>query len=186
MPVDLYFQAVSTKLHMRKYALVLLITLYSFVGFCQSKIEQTSKVVVSGEVKKPLTITVRDVENSVQEDLGDITITNHLGIAKGTARALKGVKVRDLLANVELADDNPKLNSTYYFVFSAADGYKIVYSWNELFNSPIGEKVYLVSSKDGKNIQDMPERMLVITPSDYKTGRRYIKGLDSIIVRRIE
>lgn len=171
---------------MRKNALLLLIILYPVIGFSQQKIEQTSRVIVSGEVKKQLTITVRDVETAAQEEIGDVTITNHLGVVKGTAKGLKGVKVKEFLANLELTNDNPKLTSTYYFVFTANDGYKIVYSWNELFNSPIGEKVYLVSVKDGKNIQEMPERMLIITPSDYKTGRRYIKGLDSIIVKRVE
>ena len=168
---------------MRKNTILLLIILYPVVGFCQPKIEPTSKVIITGEVKKQLTITVRDVEMATQEQIGDVTITNHLGVVKGTAKALKGVKVKELLANIELTNDNP---STYYFVFTASDGYKTVYSWNELFNSPIGEKVYFVSSKDGKSIQEIPERMLIITPSDYKTGRRYIKGLDSIFVKRAE
>jgi hypothetical protein len=171
---------------MMKNALLLLVILYPVIGITQVKIDQTSQIVISGEIKKQLVITVRDVEMAAQEQIGDVTITNHLGVVKETAKGLKGVKIKDLLANLELTNDNPKFSSTYYFVFTANDGYKTVYSWNELFNSPVGEKVYVVSSKDGKNMQEMPERILVITPSDYKTGRRYIKGLDSIIVKRVE
>ena len=39
-------------------------------------------------------------------------------------------------------------------------------------------------AKDGKKLKDMEERILIITPTDFKTGRRHIKGLIMIVVGR--
>ena len=76
--------------------------------------------------------------------------------------------------------------SEYYFVFAASDGYKVVYSWNELFNTSVGESVYLVTEKDGKTITEMDDSILVVSTKDFKTGRRNVKGLASIAVMRVK
>lgn len=115
-----------------------------------------------------------------------MSITNHMGEPRGTATKLTGILVRDLLNDLELTEQSPKLFSEFYLVFVAADNYRVVYSWNEIFNSPTGDNLYLVNSRDGKMLKDMEERILILTPTDFKTGRRHIKGLSKIIVERVD
>jgi hypothetical protein len=62
----------------------------------------------------------------------------------------------------------------------------VVFSWNELFNNPLGKSVFLVTAEGGKNLQQMTDRLLVITTSDIHTGRRYIKSVEKIIIKRFE
>lgn len=171
---------------MRRNVILILFILSSAFLWAQEKVKQTSAFTVVGEVKQPLTISAADLGKWKVEEIGNLLITNHLGEPKGTAKDMKGIRVRDLLGGLELNAANPRLNSTYYFVFIAEDGYKVVYSWNELFNSPTGDKVFLVTSKEGKNITEMSESMLVVTTSDVKTGRRYIKGLQRIEVKTVQ
>ncbi len=102
-------------------------------------------------------------------------ITNHLGEPRKTLQGLEGIRVRDLL---ELKEDNPKLFSEFYFTFKAADDYKVVFSSNELFNSPTGDQVFIITSRDGKKLEEMEDRILVISSSDFKTGRRHLKFLN--------
>jgi hypothetical protein len=166
-------------------AFLFLFILYPMVNQAQENVKQTLMFEVTGEIRQPLKFRAEDLGKWKAEEIGNVVITNHLGEPKGTAKDMKGVKIKDLLAALELNAANPRQNSTFYFVFTAVDGYKVVYSWNELFNSPMGEKVYIVTSKEGKSLTEMSESMLVVTPSDYKTGRRYIKGLASIDVRKI-
>lgn len=139
---------------------------------------------VSGIVKKDLRFNIADLEKQTSVPVPDVTITNHVGEQRGTASKLKGILIKDLLKDLELAEDNPKLFSEFYFVFIASDGYKVVYSWNEIFNSPTGNNLYLITSKDGQSLSNMTERMLVLTTTDYRTGRRFIKGLSKIAVER--
>jgi len=139
---------------------------------------------VSGEVFSPLTVSVMDLKKWTTVAIGDLVITNHLGEKKSEAMGLKGVLLKEILQTVEIKSENPKVLSEYYFVFVASDGYKVVYSWNELFNTSVGESVYLITEKNGKTITDMDDSILVVSTKDFKTGRRNVKGLASIAVMR--
>ena len=74
----------------------------------------------------------------------------------------------------------------YYFTCIASDGYKVVFSWNELFNTATGNTVYIFTSKDHTSIDALDESILPISTAEFRTGRRYVKNLQSIIVRRAE
>ncbi|MBX2967058.1 MAG: hypothetical protein KF845_13010 [Cyclobacteriaceae bacterium] len=151
----------------------------------QKNIQATDNFVVTGEVKKELKFTLSDIEKHVSKNIGDVVITSHTGDPRGTARQLKGVLVKDILKNIELKEESPKLLSEFYFIFTAVDDYKVVYSWNEIFNSPTGDNLYVITTRDGKKLKDMEDRILILTPTDFKTGRRHIKGLSKIVVERV-
>ena len=115
-----------------------------------------------------------------------LTITNHLGIEKGVAKALKGVLLRDVISRIDFNVENQKQLSEIFFTCIASDGYKVVYSWNEIFNTSTGDHTFFITGKNGKAMMEQPDRMLMATTSDYKTGRRYIKGLSKIVVGRAQ
>lgn len=152
--------------------------------FGQMETKTTQSFTVSGEVKSVATIQASDLTKFMLHEIGDVVITNHLGEKKSEAKGLKGVLLKDVLSSVELNAENPKVLSEYYFVCRASDGYTIVYSWNELFNSATGNTAFIVTEKEGKSLAQMKDAILVITPSDSKTGRRHLKGLASIEIKR--
>ncbi len=166
--------------------LTALFLLLAEVAWGQKEVKATNEFVVTGQIKKELKVTVADLEKLESKGIPDVVITNHLGEPRGTAKQLTGVLVRDVLKDLELIEETPKLFSEFYFTFVAIDNYKVVYSWNEIFNSPTGDNIYIVTSRDGKKLADMEERILVLTPTDFRTGRRHIKGLGQVVVRRVE
>ncbi|SFB68785.1 hypothetical protein SAMN04487891_101408 [Flagellimonas taeanensis] len=127
-----------------------------------------------------------DIEKHPSKPIGDVVITNHMGEPRGTAKQLKGILVKELLDDMELQEESPKRFSEFYLTFVAIDNYKVVYSWNEIFNSPTGDQLFVITSRDGKDIKDMPESILILTPTDFKTGRRHINGLSKILVERVK
>ncbi len=161
-----------------------LLLLTCFAAFGQKEIAPTDAITISGALEKEITITLADISTLPSQTIPDVAITNHLGEPRGTAKGLRGVLVRDLLANVSFNSESPKVFSEYFLTFIASDGYTAVYSWNELFNSPTGNSVFVITEKEGKKLPEMNERILIITPSDFKTGRRHIKNLKSIVVGR--
>ena len=165
-----------------KKVLFLSFCLISFIAIGQTKV--TSSFTISGEVFTTLTVSVMDLKKWKDVAIGDLVITNHLGEVKSEANGLKGVLLKEILQTAEIKSESPKVLSEYYFVFTASDGYKVVYSWNELFNTSVGESVYLVTEKNGKTITEMDDSILVVSTKDYKTGRRNVKGLSSIVVMR--
>jgi hypothetical protein len=146
----------------------------------------TQSFTITGKVKEEKKFTLDDLKKFTIHNIGDIAISNHKGEPKGMAKGLKGVLVRDVLETITLETDNPKLNSEYYFACKAADGYKAVYSWNELFNTTTGESAYLILEKEGKPMDVHDDNILMISSKDVRTGRRYVKNLETIIVGRVE
>ncbi len=125
-----------------------------------------------------------DFDQFETRNIKDVVITNHNGEKKGTSEGLKGILMKDLLDKVQFKVESPKQLSEFFLTFEDSDGYKVVFSWNEIFNTATGDNLYLITEKEGKKITAMDERILIISTTDYKTGRRNVKGLQRVIVGR--
>lgn len=158
----------------------------SFLASAQKEIKPTEDFVITGQVKQEQRFTLVDLEKMPTKNIDDVVITNHLGEKKGTAKNMKAFLLKDILSKIEFKTENPKTLSEFYFTFIASDNYKVVYSWNEIFNTATGDNIYLITEKEGKKLSEMSERILVITTTDFKTGRRNIKGLNKIVIGRVE
>ena len=169
-----------------KKLITLILILISVSVWSQKSNHPTEEFSVTGEIKTELILTLGDLEKQSSTPIPDVVITNHQGAPRGTAKQLKGILIKELLKDLELKEESPKLFSEFYLVFIAEDGYRVVYSWNEIFNSPLGDQLFLITSRDGKSLKEMEERILILTPTDFKTGRRHIKGLSKIVVKRAE
>ncbi len=165
----------------------MLLLLFSFLSLsAQKDIVPSSSVVISGQVASEITISLEDLAAMPAVRIKDVTITNHLGEKRGKARKMKGVLLKNVFSQITLTSKMPKDLSELYLVCVASDGYRVVFSWNELFNSDTGHHTFIVVEKDGKKLADMPDRILLLTASDHMTGRRFVKGLSRIEVRRAE
>lgn len=169
-----------------KKVILLFMILSSINSIAQKKSQPTDAFKITGDIKKELVITLDDIEKFEAKAIDDITIKNHQGVKRGTLKKLEGVLVKDILSKVEYNIKRPKELSQYYLSFTAVDGYKVVYSWNEILNSATGENVYVITSVNGDGLKDMRNRILVMTSSDYKAGRRHVKYLNKIEIRKAE
>jgi len=169
-----------------KLVLTFVFTVFSTCIFSQNKPVPTDEFTISGAIKKEITFNVSSLEKMPSTKIGDVDITNHLGEKKGTATNLSGIPIKTLLKDIEFTVESPKQMSEFFFVFTATDNYKVVYSWNEIFNTATGDNIFLVTSKDGKKLSEMDDRLLTITKTDFKTGRRFVKGLNRILVQRVQ
>ncbi len=170
---------------MKRATLILALIFISIIGFSQKTVEATSQFTVMGLVEQPKVISYSDLEKQKIVEIGDFKVTNHLGEFRKEYRNVKGVSLLDLLKDINITATSPKLLSEYYLIFKASDGYSAVVSWNELFNTEIGNSFFLVVEADNKSQKDSSEKILLISTKDFKTGRRHIKGLQSIEIKRI-
>ena len=168
-----------------KIIIALVFALIQMISFGQDKISPTDKILITGEVENEITISISDLLKLKPVKIEDVVITNHLGEKKSTASKLSGVPIKDIFKSVQFKEGNPKLLSTFYLVFVASDGYQVVYSWNEIFNTATGDNTFILVQKNEKQINEMEDRLVVVTKTDFKTGRRFIKGLSKIIVHRV-
>lgn len=168
---------------MKKQSLLLPVCLVlAFHSFAQRTVAPSDTVVIAGKIKTELRFALHDLQHMPVQSIPNVQLTSHEGVAKGIVKELKGFPLKVLLDKIEWVNAKPKELNSYYLTFKATDGYTVVFSWNELFNTPIGNNLFVITEKDGKKLPDMSERILVVSTSDLQIGRRYIKGLSQIQV----
>ena len=161
--------------------LILILFFVSQQIYSQSTVETSNEFRITGKVKAEKTITLSDLQQYKKVELKDIN-TSCSPKKQEKAGTVKAVLLKDILDSVDFVYEKPRMLNQYYFLFVASDGYKLVFSFNEIYNTEIGNNLYIVLEMDGKRIQDMDNRILVLTTKDIKSGTRNMKWLSKIVV----
>jgi hypothetical protein len=152
------------------------------IALAQEPLKQTLNFSISGKVNKESVITMDSLNSYPVNVIGDIKVTDHTGTFKHEDDQLKGVLLKDILSHTQVAANSPKLFSRFYFACTGNDGYVVVYSWNELFNTEVGNHVFIIMEKNGIKTNKMPESIQMTSATDFKIGRRYLHNLEKIVV----
>ncbi|HEY5772970.1 MAG TPA: molybdopterin-binding protein [Chitinophagaceae bacterium] len=171
---------------MRSMLLLVLMCTFFSASAQKENIPTTENFSIEGKVKKSLIVSLADLSSYKSYSIDSIVITNHLGERRSSLKKVKAVLLKDILDKVEIDAENHKVLSEYYFVCIASDNYKAVFSWNEIFNSDTGKSVYIITAQDGKPATGLDNRIALVSPKDQMTGRRYVKGLQKIVVERVK
>ena len=70
-------------------------------------------------------------------------------------------------------------------IATASDGYKAVFSWNELFNSANGQGVIIIYQRDGLPLDEKAGQIALISTRDLATGPRFVKWIKEINVLKV-
>lgn len=170
---------------MKSFVLLVFITTGLF-ALGQKPIPTTENFAIEGKVKKEMKVSLADLSSYKSYSIDSIVITNHLGERRSTLKNVKGVLLKDILGKIEIDSENPKMLSEFYFICIASDNYKVVFSWNEIFNNDLGKSIYILNGNDGKPASALDNRIALISQHDYTTGRRYVKGLQKIVVEKVK
>lgn len=161
---------------MKNFVLIISFLLTT-LSFAQSK---------SFEITDPdnqkTTVTSADLSKYSKHTIDSLQITNHLKEYRSTIKNVKGVLLRDVLSKVSFKEKSPKVLSEYYIVCVAEDGYKVVFSWNEIFNTSVGDSVLIIPEIEGRP----KDGISTLSPTDFATGRRYVKMLKTIQLKKID
>lgn len=125
---------------------------------------------VGGEVRSELTLDVKQLR---QRPLA-------------RERGYSGVRLVDLLQEAQIREDARHALRRTYVVAMATDGFQAVFSWGELFNTPIGRSVLVAFERDGAPLRDGEGRITLVSLADERPGTRHVKWLTRIEVRRVE
>lgn len=172
---------------MHKYYLSLLCLLFCWSKVqAQQEIRTSDQIFISGELAATKLVKQEDLKSYPSQIIPDLIITNHMGEERGELKNMKGIPILEILKDLEFSIESPRVLSEFYFTFIATDNYTVVYSWNELFNSPTGAHTFLVTESNGMQMEEMEDKILMICTTDFKTGRRHLKSLDRILVNRVK
>lgn len=169
-----------------RYLFTFLLSVVSLPSFAQhDAIAPTTEFKITGMVKNELHITMSSLLQYKQDTLNDVVFKSSHGTEKDKPMQLKGVLLKTLLDSAHISAANHKEYGELFITLIASDNYKNMYSWNELFNTEVGNHVYVITEMDGTPMSDMKDRILVMSLSDFNSGRRHLKALSKIEVRNM-
>lgn len=145
----------------------------------------TRSITVSGAVETVLTLGVDDLRRFPPQQVGTVPVVCQSGADMGKLESLKGVLLRDILEKAAIKAPEHNDVKKMVIIASASDGYKVVFSWTEVFNSSLGEGVVVFFEKDGKPLGEDEGRIAMISTQDTRTGPRHVKWLKGIEVKKV-
>lgn len=145
----------------------------------------TEKVAITGAVENRLDLAVDDLRAFPPQQVGSMPVVCQSGATMGTIESLKGVLLRDVLEKAAVVAKEHNDVKKIAVIATASDGYKVVFSWSEIFNSPLGEGVLIFFEKNGQPLGEEEGRIALISARDIRTGPRHVKWLSGIEVRKI-
>ena len=100
------------------------ISLVALLFFClrvsaQEKIAPTNHIMIEGNVKASVDIKLEEIMQMSSKHIDSCVIKNHLLQKRHTLMNIEGVPLKTILNKVQIAADNPKQLSEFYFVFVA-------------------------------------------------------------------
>jgi len=150
--------------------------------FSQLAASQPARLTVSGDVVATTVLAIDDLRNLAPKPFED---TRAAGASERAPRKYVGVLLRDVLNQVKLREPEPRGLRKSLVVAVARDGYKVVFSWAELYLTPIGDSVYVVYERDGAPLLPAEGPIALVSLADKSPGPRHVKWLQGIDVRML-
>jgi len=160
-----------------------LLALCSSAGIAAQPAAPTvTAVTVGGNVSQSLSLTVADLKRYTAHQIDYVPPqTEHKSGGEPT-RHYTGCLLRDVLAAAKPVESKPRELRKSYVVATANDGYEVVFSWAELFVSPIGDNAFIVYERDGAPLLDDEGPIALIVVTDMRPVRQ-VKWLKALTLR---
>lgn len=141
---------------------------------------------IKGAVKQPQLLNLAALHNFPAQQIDELPLICQSGANVGKLEKLRGVKLTDLLNKAVINAPGHNDVKKMLVIATATDGYKVVFSWSELFNSATGDAVLVFFEKNGLPLTADEGMIALISAKDLSTGPRHVKWLSQIEVRKID
>jgi DMSO/TMAO reductase YedYZ molybdopterin-dependent catalytic subunit len=142
----------------------------------------SEQVVISGTVKTALTLKVDDLKTFPSEQIDSLSVTRRVD-GKELVSTVRGVKLTAALERAGFLSSNEHEWKHAVVLATATDGYQVVFSWPELFNTDVGGGALIVFERDGKPLPDREGRIALVSGKDLRAGPRSVRWLARLEVR---
>ena len=141
---------------------------------------------IIGRVTRPLSIDHTTLCAMDTVDTGALPMICGSGEPKGTIGNCRGVLLAELINLAEVVVREHNDTKKMYVKVASDDGYKTVFSWQEIFNSANGEGIVVILEKDGQPLYQGCGEVDLISARDHLTGPRYVRRLKTVEIIMVE
>ncbi len=134
---------------------------------------------IGGWVKRPLSLDAGSLSRRDDARAAGFAVVCTFDGAHGGERAMRGVPLCTLIEEAEPAFEQRTDFKRVTVVAESQDGYRALFSWNELFNTAVGEGV-LLAWPDGQPAGPFA----LLSLHDRATGPRFVQSLASVTLHQ--
>jgi hypothetical protein len=136
--------------------------------------EQTM-ITLTGRVKRRREYSLQELLSMDTFETGEQLLACGSGEPKRRIKGCRGVLLTDLINGAEVLIEEHNDTKKFYVVVSSKDSYYTVFSWQELFNTSVGEGVMVILEKDGHKVYEERGSLDLFSAQDFLIGPRYVK-----------
>ena len=158
-------------------------------AFAQAPGAVTTTLTVKGSVEREVTLSVDDLKRLPAQRIDDVRSVREASGTAGSGESVRhyvGCLLRDVLERAKPVERKRMDFRKSVVIATASDGYRAVFSWAELYLSPMGDGVLVVYERDGAALDDSEGRIALVSLKDARPGPRHVKWLQSVELRTIE
>lgn len=130
----------------------------------------------------PLALRRSDLDALPPQTVSSRRIVERGGARDEQALVYGGWLLRDVLARAGFGDAQ-RGTRTWIVEAVATDNYRAVFSWGELYNTALGDQVYVIGAQDGRPLDDAAGPLALRALADQRPGPRHVRNLCALIVR---
>jgi DMSO/TMAO reductase YedYZ molybdopterin-dependent catalytic subunit len=148
----------------------------------------TTVLAIKGSVENELVLSIDDLKRLPVQHIEDVRMVrdpSSVATTPETARHYAGCLLRDVLDRAKPIERKRFDLRKSVVVATASDGYRAVFSWAELYLSPIGDGALVVYERDGVPLSDNEGPLALVSLKDTRPGPRHVKWLRSIELRTL-
>jgi DMSO/TMAO reductase YedYZ molybdopterin-dependent catalytic subunit len=141
-------------------------------------------IVLEGDFQHPQSISVDELRRRAVVHIDPFNLrcftTNRFIRAVDSYR---GPLLRDLILEAGLPTEPAGVFKRMVFIAVGHDGYAVTFSWHELFNTAVGERVIVAHECGDQTLQEEHGAPILFSGADVFPAPRHIKRLARVIAR---
>jgi len=157
-------------------------------ALAQSKGQVTTALTIKGSDEREITLSIEDLRVLPKLHVDETRTVHDPSEPKApteTTRHYVGCLLRDVLERAKPVEKGRFGFRRSVVIATASDGYRAVFSWAELYLTPIGDGVLVVYERDGAPLGDDEGKIALVSFKDTRPGPRHVKWLQSIELRTL-
>lgn len=151
---------------------------------CPGRAAGAPQLIVGGWVRQPLRLDAAALQARGAEDVDFQVICTFDG-AHGDSLRLRAVPLAPLIDEALPAFEHRTDFKRVAVVAESSEGYRALFSWNELFNTPVGAGVMVAFATPCTPGQEHRGAFTLISRHDLHTGPRHVRHLAMVEVVKL-
>lgn len=143
-------------------------------------VPQSVSLSVGGHVPRGRTYGLEDLLRFGRRELGPTQVNCFTGRPVASVGSYAGLSLLELLDDAGFSSQPRWQLKRCVIVAEGADDYQAIFSWSELYNSPIGAGVLVLYEREGQPLDEGLGPLSLISAHDRQLGPRHLRQLRSV------